>query len=150
MNSLLEKIDMLVDDMKEKFNCEFSQTNEVSEEAMCEVAIGFLINYLLNPYVFKMIAVLTIERMADDNALLNYQRIVFDLPLKQQEQVFEQMIDRGYVKENSPKVLAQEYYAVIYFAFQKNCIGCELTEEKKKIACEEIRRNIRDIYGKMR
>jgi len=107
-------------------------------------------NYLLNPYVYKMIAVLTIERMSDESASKNYQRIVFDLPLLQQGQIFEQMIRKGFVKENAPSVLAQEYYAVIYFAFQKNCIGCELTDEKIKTASEEIRKNIKDIYRKMR
>ena len=150
MDSLLEKIDLLIESMKATFNGVFAQTSEVSEDAMCEVAVGFLMNYLLNSYVYKMIAVLTIERMSDSYACKNYQRIVFDLPLIQQEQIFEQMVRKGFVKENAPAVLAQEYYAVIYFAFQKNCIGCELTDEKIKIASEEIRGNIADIYRKMR
>lgn len=150
MDSLLEKINALVDSMKVKFNSEFSKATEVSEEEMCEVAVGVLMNYLLNPYVYKMIAVLTIERMSDENASKIYQKIVFDLPLNQQEQVFTQMIERGYIKDNSPQILAQEYYSVIYFAFQKNCIGFELTEEKKNEACFEIRQNMKDVYRKMR
>ena len=150
MDSLLEKIDVLIEDMKAKFNGSFPRIIDVPEDAMCEVAIGFLKNYLLNPYVYKMIAVLTIERMSDANAWMNYQRIVFELPLLQQERIFAQMIPKGFVKENAQVILAQEYYAVIYFAFQKNCIGCELTDENINIACEEIRRNILDIYRKMR
>jgi len=150
MDSLLEKIDLLIESMKTKFNSTFMQISDVPEVAMCEVAVGLLTNYLLNPYVYQMIAVLTIERMSDESASKNYQRIVFDLPLLQQGQIFEQMIRKGFVKENAPSVLAQEYYAVIYFAFQKNCIGCELTDEKIKTASEEIRKNIKDIYRKMR
>ena len=150
MDSLLVKIDLLIEKMKTTFNGVFAQINNVPEDAMCEVAVGVLMNYLLNSYVYKMISILTIERMSDANASKNYQRIVFDLPLIQQEQIFEQMVRKGFVKENAPAVLAQEYYAVIYFAFQKNCIGCELTDEKIKIASEEIRGNIADIYRKMR
>jgi len=150
MDSLLEKIDLLIESMKTKFNSTFMQISDVPEVAMCEVAVGLLTNYLLNPYVYQMIAVLTIERMSDDSASKNYQRIVFELPLQQQEQIFAQMILKGFVKENTPTVLAQEYYAVVYFAFQKNCIGCELTNEKIKFASDEIRRNIADIYRKMR
>ena len=150
MDSILEKIDLLIENMKVTFNGVFSGISDVPEAAMCEVAVGLLMNYLLNPYVYKMIAVLTIERMSDANASKNYQRIVFDLPLQQQEEIFAQMILRGYVKENAPATLAQEYYAVIYFSFQKNCIGCELTDDKIKVACDEIRRNIADIYRKMR
>lgn len=150
MDSLLVKIDLLVEDMKVKFNHEFTKVLEIPEEAMCDVAVGILINYLLNPYVYKMISVLTIERMSDDNASKIYQKIVFDLPLNQQEQVFSQMIAKGFIKDNSPHILAQEYYSIIYLAFQKNCIGGELTEEKKNQACYEIRENMSDIYRKMR
>jgi len=150
MDTLLLKIDLLVEDMKNKFNIEFSKAEEVPEDSMCEVAVGLLTNYLLNPYVYKMIAMLTIERMSDENAVAIYRKIVFELPLTQQEQVFSQMIEKGYIKENSVDILAREYYSVIYFSFQKNCVGCGVTEEKKEKACEEIRNSMRDLYRKMR
>jgi hypothetical protein len=79
-----------------------------------------------------------------------YQRIVFELPLLQQEQVFSEMIERSYIKPNKPIVLAQEYYAIIYFAYQKNCVGYEVTENKINIACEEIRNNVGDFYRKIK
>lgn len=149
MDSLLQKIDILIDEMKNAFNTEFAKADSIPEKAVCEVAIGLLMNYLLNPYVYKMIFLLTIEQMSEKKAYDTYQRIVFELPLLQQEQVFKEMIERGFVKQNNPAVLAQEYYAIIYFAFQKNCVGYQVTEEKIKIACEEIQRNMKDIYQKM-
>ena len=60
------------------------------------------------------------------------------------------MMKRGFIKQNNPAVLAQEYYAVIFLAFQKNCVGCQTTDEKINLACEEIRSNVRDIYQKMK
>lgn len=150
MDSLMEKIDMLIEKMKAIFETEFIKVDSIPETAFCEVAIGLLKNYLLNPYVYKMLSILTIERMSEKTAYETYHRLVFEMPLLQQEQVFKKMIERGYIKPNNPTVLAHEYYAVIYFAFQKNCIGCEVSEEKIKIACEEIRINMVDIYGKMK
>ncbi len=127
MDSLLQKIDILIEKMKTGFKTEFAKLDTIPETAFCEVAIGFLKNYLLHPYVYKLLSVLTIEQMSEKKAYETYQRLVFDLPLSQQEKVFKEMIERSYVKPNNPTVLAHEYYAVIYFAFQKNCFGCEVT-----------------------
>lgn len=150
MDSLLQKIDLLVDRMKADFDTEFAKTDSVSDTAMCEVAVGLLKNYLLNPYVYKLLSILMIEQMSEKKAYDVYQRLVFELPLLQQEQVFKEMMERGYIKHNNPTVLAQEYYAVIYFAFQKNCVGYEVTEDKVNTACEEIGLNLKDIYQKMK
>lgn len=150
MDCLLGKIDQIIEEMRCRFDSTFESVHEVTETAMCDVAVGFLMNYLLNPYVYQMIAILTIERMADTHSSEIYQRVVFELPLQQQEKVFKQMIERGYIRVNSAAILAQEYYAIIYFAFQKNCIGCTVTEDGKQLACEEIRKNMKDLYSKMR
>ncbi len=149
MDSLLQKIDIHIERMKDNFETEFVKINDIPEAAMCEVAIGIMKYYFMNPYVYKMLSVLSIEQMSDKKAYETYQRLVFEVPLLQQERVFKVMIEKGCVKPNNPRVLAQEYYAVIYFAFQKNCVGYEVTEEKINIACEEIRNNVGDIYRKM-
>ncbi|QEH70449.1 TetR/AcrR family transcriptional regulator [Cellulosilyticum sp. WCF-2] len=150
MDALLEKIESLIETMRNQFDTAFARAGEVSNEDICKVAVGVLNDYLLNPYVYKMIATLTIERMSDQKAADTYQNLVFTFPLEQQEKVFGQMIERGYIKENQAEVLAQEYYSIIYFSFQKNCMGMELTEERKEQARNEIERNMRDLYQKMR
>jgi len=150
MDSLLQKVDIIIEKMKTDFQTEFDKVSTIPEAAFCEVAIGLLKNYLLNPYVYKILAVLTIEQMSERKAYEIYQRLVFELPLSQQEEVFRELIKRSHVKPNDPKVLAHEYYAVIFFAFQKNCVGCEVTDEKIRIACEEIRINMSDIFRKMK
>ncbi len=150
MDSLIDKIDLLIEKMKAGFDYEFTKAEEVTEAAMCEVAVGFLKGYLLNPYVYQMLAFLVMEQMTDRKAYENYQRLVFELPLAQQERVFDEMMKRGFIKQSNPAILAQEYYAVIFLAFQKNCVGYQTTDEKINLACEEIYSNIRDIYQKMK
>lgn len=150
MDSLLDKINLLIERMMANFDQEFAKAEEISEAAMCEVAVCLLTEYLLNHYVYQMLTFLSMEQMTDQKAYETYQRLVFDLPLAQQEKVFAEMIKRGFIKQNDPGILAQEYYAVIFLAFQKNCIGCQSTDESIRIACEEIRRNMKDIYQKMK
>jgi AcrR family transcriptional regulator len=150
MDSLLDNIELLIEKMKADFDYEFTKTEEVTVAAMCNVAIGFLKGYFLNPYVYQMLAFLAMEQMTDPKAYETYQRLVFELPLTQQEKVFGEMIERGFIKPNNPAILAQEFYAVIFLAFQKNCVGCQTTDEKINMACEEIRMNLGDIYQKMK
>ena len=150
MDEILTRINRLIAEKKADFSNVFSSATEVSEEAMCSVAVGILENYLMHAFVYPVIQMLSIERLADKRADEIYKRIVFDLPLAQHREVFGQMIDRGYIKENRTEVLADEYYSVIYLAFQKNCIGCNATEAAKAEACSEIRQNILDLYKKMK
>ena len=149
MDSLINKVDGIVEEMREGFDRKFTVAENVSEEAMGEVAVGILENYLLHPYVFKVISILSIERMRDAGADINYHKLLFDLPLAQQEKIFGEMMDRGYIKKNQAAILAQEYQAIIYFAFQKNCVGPCLEDSGIETAKREIRNNIRDIYRKM-
>lgn len=150
MDSLLDNVELLIEKMKADFDYEFTKTEEVTVAAMCNVAIGFLKGYFLNPYVYQMLAFLAMEQMTDPKAYETYQRLVFELPLTQQEKVFGEMIRRGFIKPNNPAILAQEFYSVIFLAFQKNCVGCQTTDEKINMACEEIRINLGDIYQKMK
>ena len=150
LDTHLQRIESLIEHMRSQFDHAFEQAEEVSEEAMCEVSVGLLTEYLLHPYVRKLIAILTIEKLSGQQAEELYQRLIYELPLSQQEKVFNKMMERGMIRENDAAVLAQEYYAIILFSFQKNCMGYELTQEHIKTACSEIRRNITDLYRKMR
>lgn len=149
-DELLDRINLLVTEKTDAFAGAFTTATAVPEEAMCTVAVGILENYLLHPFVYPVIQMLSIERMADKSAEETYQRILFDLPLTQHRAVFRQMIDRGFIKECKVDILADEYYGVIYLAFQRHCIGCNVTKAGREEACSEIRRNILDLYKKMR
>lgn len=150
MDELLSRIDTLVSEKKKVFADIFETASEISEDAMCAVAAGILENYLMHPFVYPVIQMLSIERFANKRAEDTYQRIVFNLPLAQHQEIFRRMIECGFVTDNNAEVLAQEYYAVIYLAFQKNCMGYNFTESAKKTACNEIMKNILDLYQKMK
>lgn len=150
LDALLEKMNLLIEEMTNTFDHAFSIVQKVSEYAMCEVAVNYLKSYFLNPFVYQIIGILSIERMSDLHAAETYHRIVFEYPIKQQAKVFEQMIERGFICDSQVTVLAQEYSSIIYFAFEKNCVGCNVTEERKELAFKEIRANIKDFYHKIR
>lgn len=150
LNSLFDQADALVETMKLKFNEAFSKINHIDEMEFAKVAVGLLNNFLLHPQVRSLISMLTIEKMSDGKAAAAYKRLVFELPLMQQESVFGLMIDRKFIKPCDPKLLAMQYYSILYLAFEKNCLMAEATEEDIQRASNEVYANVLDLYGKIR
>jgi len=89
LNYLLERIDSLIEAKQSAFDHAFNLAQTVSVEDMQMVAVNLLTDYLLHPYVQKVISMLSIERMHSKEAAEKYQRIVFELPLAQQRKVFQ-------------------------------------------------------------
>lgn len=146
MDALQEKIMQLAEQMMETFQGQFEIAQKVSADEICMVAVGELKGYFLNPYVHKMISVLNLERMSDEKAHVIYQKIVFDMPLLQHEQVFKAMQAKGMIQEFDAALLARRYYAIIFLAFQKNCITREISQEQIDRASSEICSDVRAFY----
>lgn len=149
MDSLISKVNKLMETMIANFDQQFKKVDHVSVDEMCYVAVGVLTGYLLNPYVFKIISMLTIEMLSNKQAYETYQNLVFRIPLKQQEEVFGQMVQRGFIKEDDPARLAQQYYSIIYLSFQKYCIGQALEDSNVLLASDEISKNIKSFYTRL-
>jgi AcrR family transcriptional regulator len=149
MDSLLNKIDLLTNQMIAAFDQQFQLASNVTAEEMSMVAVGELVGYLLEPYVLKMISMLSVERMSDPKAQGMYQKIVFKLPLAQHEKVFQEMMNRGIIKSNDAALLSRQYYAIIYLAFQKNCVGNAITPEIIKAASDEVSSGVIEFYQRI-
>lgn len=147
LQDLLERIETLADQKRDKFNQAFQLATHVTESEMRAVAVHFLTDYLLHPYVYQIIAMLTIERLHDETAEEKYQHIVFELPLEQQTAVFMKMIERGMIRQADPQTIASLYYGVIFAAFTQFCLGEELTQEKIDAACEQVEKGIGFLFG---
>ena len=148
--AILEKVNEIMQEMENQFTDVFSTIESVEEEAFCQVAVGFLENYYLSSYIYKVIRVLSIERLSDDYAASMYQKWVFDLPLEKQTKVFEEMAEKKWIGHHKPNVLAYMYHAMIYLAFEKNCLGVECTEENIVQAKEEVKQCALDFFRSMR
>lgn len=150
MDGLVGEALSVAADMTAKFDAAFSLADHVPEEAMCEVAVGILDRYLLSPAVRPVLSLLAIERMGSMEADRYYRHLVFELPLAQQIKVFGLMMEKNFIRENDPVLLAHEYYAAIYLAYQRHCTGAAVGEESIAMARREIEESIRDLYRKMK
>ncbi len=149
LDAILEQAEEIALQMESNFNHVFSKITSIEEEAFCKVAVNLLEKYLLNELVYPLIMMLSIERFADEKAASMYQRLVFQVPLEGQEKVFSEMIKRGLIKEGDPKVVAYNYYALIYLAFEKNCLGLRHEIIHKEQAALEIYTNMSNFFRRI-
>ncbi len=137
MDTLIGRVDQIIGGMKARFIAAFNASREISAAAMTAVAEGVLTGYLLNPDVYPLLMTLSIERMQSAEAAGEYARIAFSLPLEQQRMVFREMAERGFIKQGDAQALAEEYWGIIYLAFERHCVGAEggdIDEAKAQIA----------------
>lgn len=146
LDTLYEEVSELIQGMITTFDHALGQTSEVTCEAFCMVAAGMLTEYLLNPNVYQLTHMLSMERLTDPKAEEKYQELIFDAPLQQQEKVFTIMIKRKLFKQADPDLMAKEYYSIIYFTYQRYFAGCTPVSEHIQQAVEEIKIHTSKFY----
>lgn len=150
LDAILDQAQGIITQMASNFNQVFTEIKDIEEEAFCKVAVAFLEGYLLNEFIYQLIAMLSIERFSDEKSAELYQKLVFQVPLEGQEKVFREMIRRGLIREEEPSLLAYTYYAMIYLAFEKNCLNpqCEVADREQAIL--EIQRSMSKFFRRIR
>lgn len=123
LNQLLAQVEELIGTMKDAFNHKFSQIDDVKEAEFVGAAVHYLNQFFLNDHVLKYIRMLSIEMQSNPKAAQLYRNLVFTMPLEHQTKVFEQMVEKGFFREDDAYQLAMEYQSIIYSIFQKHCGG---------------------------
>lgn len=142
LNTLFQSVEELVDRMRTAFNQSFEQVEKVSTIEMQMVAKNFLASYYCENNVRRLISMLAIERLSNETANEKYQKLMYDMPLEQCENVFAQMSERGLINKLSSKVLAVEYLGIIVMAFDRYVLGSEDIENGMKNALEVVNEEI--------
>ena len=142
LDFLMAEIDQLIEEKRRAFDQAFQMARQVSIPDMQMVAVHLLRDYLLHPRVHPVIQMLSLERRGNAEAEQKYRRIVFDLPLHQQEKVFRQMMERGMIVPGDPAALSRLYYGVIYGAYARFCQGESPQEKDIDAACQCIREDM--------
>jgi len=145
--TLLLEVQEITSQMTLSFNNQFEKIISVEERAFIKVGLGVLESFLLDKHIIKFIRMLMIEQHVNEEAASLYQNILFDAPLRQNEKVFQLMMDKGYFKQDDAMRLAVEYYGLIYFIFQRYFSSKEVTAQAKEIAKSELSVHIKRFYN---
>lgn len=143
--SLMQKTDALIEEKKSAFNAALAQAETVEKDAFIFVAEHLLTGFFLDPFVGKLLGVLSVERLHDSEAAYLYRRILYDLPLRQEEAVFRRMMERGLIRPGDTTALSRLYHGVVASAYDE-LADCLIDEEAVERARGKIRTGAGLLY----
>ncbi len=146
--TLLHDVEEVTDAIATSFNQAVAKIQVVEEGPFISVGLGFLNNYLLDEQILKFIRMLMIEQHVNGEAARLFHRILFEAPLLQNAAVFRNLIRMGCFKDGHSIYMAQEYYAPIFYIFQRYFSSGEVTNEKRLEANERLTTHLKCFYQK--
>ena len=146
--ALLLEVKDIASRMEQMFNARFEKIIKVEEDAFVQVGLGFLEKYLLDTHINKFIRMLAIEQYVSEKTAVLYQDILFYVPLAQNAAVFKMMMNKEYFRQDDDIRLANEYYGMIFFIFQKYFCSGEVTAVKKDTAKGGLAVHLKRFYDR--
>lgn len=109
----------------------------------------FFEDYLMDEYCNKIMRLLSIEHLHNDEMQKVYDDWIFDKPLNFQAQVFSVLNRAGIIQTADSNYLAVKFYAPI-FLFMERWLFCgELTEECRQIFRENAYNHVNNFFHEM-
>jgi AcrR family transcriptional regulator len=146
--TLLHDVEEVTDSIATAFNQAVSKIQAVEEGPFISVGLGFLNNYLLDEQILKFIRMLLIEQHVNIDAARLYHRILFEAPLLQNAAVFSNLVHMGCFMDGGNVYMAEEYYAPVFYIFQRYFSSGEVTNEKRQEANERLTAHLKCFFQK--
>jgi len=144
--SLLHEVEEIAKNLQEAFGQAISKVQAVEESPFISVGLGFLNNYLLDEQILKFIRMLMIEQHVNEEAAKLYHQIIFEAPLIQNATIFRMLINMGCFANGDSIYMAEEYYASIFYIFQRYFSSGDVTQEKRAEANERLTAHLQCFY----
>lgn len=106
----------------------------------------FFEDYLMDEYCNKIMRLLSIEHMHNDEIHKIYDYWIFDKPLSFQTKVFSMLTATGIIKAADSNYLAVKFYAPIFLFMQRWLFCGTLTEECKQTFRENAYKHINNFF----
>lgn len=146
-NSLIEQINRVMDGIKSTFMQQLSNVQKVGKDEFIFTGWMYIEKFLLSTEIYETISMLQIEKQRNQSALNCYQKVMFELPIEHQNNVFQAMKEKGLLrKEEEEKGLAIEYQSIIYMIFQRYFPCLSLKEENYKEARDALEQLLSRFY----
>lgn len=109
----------------------------------------FFENYFLDSFCNRVMRLLLIEQLCNDEVEKIYNRWMFQEPLSFQSKIFSMLMELGAIKKTDSEYLAIKYYAPIFFFVQRWLLSGELTEERKKAFRTDAYKHIQTFFSEL-
>ncbi|MBD5453319.1 MAG: TetR/AcrR family transcriptional regulator [Lachnospiraceae bacterium] len=109
----------------------------------------FFEDYLMDEYCNKIMRLLSIEHLHNDEMQKIYDYWIFDKPLSFQTKVFSVLTAAGIVKATDSHYLAVKFYSPIFLFMQRFLFGGALTEECKQTFRENAYQHVNLFFNEI-
>ncbi len=113
------------------------------------VANVFFEKYLMDDFCNKVMRVMLIEQLGNDDVRKLYREWLLDKPLQIQSKIFQTLMNFDIIPNCDSQYLAIKYYSPIYFYANKWLFSEELTEENKIAFREAAYKHIQIFFTEM-
>ncbi len=149
-NELLQRFETTATDLM----CQLEQGLNALPDASGENLYGktcgcFFENYLMDEYCNKMLRLLSIEHLHNDEMRKIYDYWLFDKPLNFQGKVFSVLSMSGMIQTEDSSYLAVKFYAPIFLFMQRWLFSGALTEECKQVFRENAYKHVNHFFSEM-
>ncbi len=144
---IIDQMNLVMDGVKYTFMEQLSSVQKVRKDEFILTGWMYLEMFLLNNEIYETISMLQIEKQRNQKALSCYQKVMFEMPIEHQSNVFQVMKEKGLLrKEEKEKELAMEYQSMILMVFQRYFPCLSLKEENLKIARHTLEQLLGRFY----
>ena len=144
---IIDQMNLVMDGVKYTFMEQLSSVQKVRKDEFILTGWMYLEMFLLNNEIYETISMLQIEKQRNQKALSCYQKVMFEMPIEHQSNVFQVMKEKGLLrKEEKEKELAMEYQSMILMVFQRYFPCLSLKEENLEIARHTLEQLLGRFY----
>ena len=137
--SMMRQLETAMDDKQEPLGDHFYK----------KVCDTFFEEYLMDCFCNKMLRLMMIEKFNNGEIQKEYDRWLFQEPLKFQKLIFEWLGNMGIIEKVDSEYLAVSYYAPIFLFAQKWLFNGELSEENKNSFRADTYKHIHMFFSKI-
>lgn len=149
-NELLQQFEIIADDLMCQLEQGIMNPPDIFGENLYEkTCVCFFENYLMDEYCNKMLRLLLIEHLHNEEMQKMYDCWLFDKPLKFQSKVFSVLAMAGIIKKADSNYLAVKFYAPIFLFMQRWLFSGALTEECKQTFRENAYKHVNHFFSEM-
>ncbi len=149
-DELLNRFSIIANEMMLQLENGLTDGNNSFYDGINTISDCFFEHYLMDDFCNKIMRVMLIEQLGNDDVRELYQEWMLDMPLQFQSKIFSALMKFGMIPNGDSDYYAVKYYAPIYFYAQKWLFSGELTEENKTSFRTAANKHIQMFFMEMR
>ena len=149
-DELLCRFQITADAMMEQLEASLTaDQKQLGDEFYMSICDRYFENYLMDDFCNKVMRLMLIEQLNNENVKRMYDYWMFIKPLEFQSKIFQTLMKIGLIAKSDSEYISIKYYTPIFFFAQKWLFSGELSEENKSSFRKEAYKHIQLFFSEI-